>query len=171
MTSGKKALTVAIFEAYGLPGWLGWGTAGAESTWGTNGSYAFGGIDLPNSGGKSYALEARESAKAYAGLIKQYGSIAAAVTHYSGNSYTIDHVRELARGGASEAGEPVPDTVQVGSPRGRAPSRHRGHREPTTEGGVSGPLELLLTLATVLGGAALVILGVRRSVGAVGVAA
>lgn len=103
-TTKRKAVET-IFESYGLPGWLGWGTMGAESTYGTNGSYAFGGIDLPNSGGNSWVIEAQESAKAYAGLKKQYGSLPVAVEHYSGNSYQIGHVEELARGGASQGRE------------------------------------------------------------------
>lgn len=103
----KRRATEAIFEAYGLPGWLGWGTAGAESTYGTNGPCAFGGIDLPNSCRNDYWVEARESAKAYKGLVKKYGSVEAAIPHYSGNSYTIAHVKELAGGGGSTAGEVV----------------------------------------------------------------
>lgn len=95
----KKKATEALFESFGLPGWLGWGTAGAESTYGTNGEFAFGGIDLPNSGGQNYWIEARESAKAYKRLVGEYGSVEAAIPHYSGNSYTISHVKQLAVGG------------------------------------------------------------------------
>jgi hypothetical protein len=109
---GKRQTVEAIFESYGLPGWLGWGTMGAESTYGTNGSYAFGGIALPNSGTGDWIIEARESAKAYAGLVKTYGSVKAAVPHYSGNSYEIDHVESLAKGGAPQAKESV-STAQV----------------------------------------------------------
>lgn len=103
----KRKATEKIFESFGLPGWLGWGTAGAESTYGTNGNYAFGGIDLPNSGNGNYWVEARESAKAYKGLVEQYGSVEAAIPHYSGNSYTISHVKQLAGQGLSEGGERV----------------------------------------------------------------
>lgn len=103
----KRKATERIFESFGLPGWLGWGTAGAESTYGTNGNYAFGGIDLPNSGNGNYWVEARESAKAYKGLVEKYGSVEAAIPHYSGNSYTISHVKQLANAGFSEGGERV----------------------------------------------------------------
>lgn len=103
----KRKATEKIFESFGLPGWLGWGTAGAESTYGTNGNYAFGGIDLPNSGNGNYWVEARESAKAYKGLVEQYGSVEAAIPHYSGNSYTITHVKQLAGQGASQGGERI----------------------------------------------------------------
>jgi hypothetical protein len=101
----KKQTVEAIFESYGLPGWLGWGTMGAESTYGTNGSYAFGGIDLANSGTGNWPIEAREAAAAYKGLVAQYGSVPAAVPHYSGNSYDVGHVRELSLGGGSSARE------------------------------------------------------------------
>lgn len=103
----KRKATEALFESFGLPGWLGWGTAGAESTYGTNGNYAFGGIDLPNSGNGNYWVEARESAKAYKGLVQQYGSVSAAVEHYSGGEYGVSHVKQLARGGVSQGGERV----------------------------------------------------------------
>lgn len=109
----KKQVVEAIFESYGLPGWLGWGTMGAESTYGTNGSFAFGGIDLANSGTGNWPIEARESAKAYKGLVDQYGSIPAAVGHYSGNSYEVGHVRELSVGGGSGGKEKVtPATLE-----------------------------------------------------------
>lgn len=106
-TASKRQTVETIFEGYGLPGWLGWGTMGAESTYGTNGNYAFGGIMLPNSGNGNWIIEARESAKAYKGLVDQYGSVAAAVPHYSGNSYDISHVKQLAAGGTSQGREKV----------------------------------------------------------------
>jgi hypothetical protein len=98
-------LVEAIFRAYGLPGWLGWGTYGAESSYGQAGEFFFGGIDLPAGNTKNLALAARESARAYAGLVKQYGSVAAAVPHYSGNSYTVSHPEALGKGGAGGQGK------------------------------------------------------------------
>lgn len=101
----KQRAVESIFEADGLPGWLGWGTMGAESTYGTDGNYAFGGIDLPNSGNGNWVIEAKESAKAYKRLVQQYGSVPAAVPHYSGNSYTVGHIEELSKGGGSQGAE------------------------------------------------------------------
>jgi hypothetical protein len=106
-SKSKRQVVEAIFRHYGLPGWLGWGTMGAESTYGSNGSFAFGGIDLPNSGNGEWKIEARESAIAYKRLVEQYGSVAAAVPHYSGNSYTVAHVKSLARGGSQQGAEAV----------------------------------------------------------------
>jgi hypothetical protein len=92
-----KQITALAAKEYHVPFWLLWGIAGAESTWGKGGTNLFGllaaaeGADISN-----WRSASRQSAKTLAGLKKQYGSWAAAVEHYSGNSYTIAHPRELA---------------------------------------------------------------------------
>lgn len=85
-----------------VPPFLLWGIYGAESTYGTNGEYKFGGIDLPHGNTTNLRVAAREAAKALHRLKKQYGSWAKAIEHYSGNSYTIAHPTELASQSASE---------------------------------------------------------------------
>jgi hypothetical protein len=122
----SKATVEAIFIKQGVPGWVGWGTYGAESSYGraSNSGHGFGLIEAnyeslgaPNSNPRH---NAELSAKVYAREIKQTGGLAAAISNYSGNSYTIEHVRQL--GGASRtatgAGEnlvnegPIPENVE-----------------------------------------------------------
>src|ERR1700760_4071341 len=101
----SKATVEAIFIKQGVPGWVGWGTYGAESSYGkaANSGHGFGLIEpsygaagTPNGNSRH---NAEVSAKLYKELITQAGGIGAAVPVYSGNSYTIERVRQL--GGAS----------------------------------------------------------------------
>lgn len=143
----------AIFRAYGLPGWLGWGTYGAESSYGRNGGFSFGGIDLPNSGNGNVAIEARESARAYARLLGETGSLSAAVRAYSGGSYTIAHPEALGKGTSGGEGAAVPTSWLgelgelfklpggLGSPSGPSlglPGEGKGKSLPEALGGVVG---------------------------------
>lgn len=97
-----------IFENHGLPGWLGWGTYGAESTYGkaaNDGGHGFGLIGGEYSGvtpNNNYVHNAEISATLYQQLVKQYGSVSAAVPHYSGNSYTISHPEALGKVGGKK---------------------------------------------------------------------
>lgn len=97
----KRQAVEAIFEAEGLPGWLGWGTMGAESTWGSTSSGHYFGLIEPSYSGQvpngSWIHDAQISAHLYKQLVNQYGSVAAAVPHYSGNSYTVSHVESLGK--------------------------------------------------------------------------
>lgn len=92
-----KQFTAVAAAKYHVPFWLLWGIAGAESTWGAGGTNLFGlldaaeGVDVSN-----WQAASMQSAKTLAGLRKQWGSWGAAVQHYSGNSYTIAHPKELA---------------------------------------------------------------------------
>lgn len=122
----SKPTVEAIFIKEGVPGWVGWGTYGAESSYGkaANSGHGFGLIEpnygsagTPNSNPRH---NAEVSAKLYKELITNAGGIAPAVSKYSGNSYTIEHVRIL--GGANRTaggvGEnlinegPIPENVE-----------------------------------------------------------
>lgn len=97
----KRESVEWIFENRGLPGWLGWGTMGAESTYGATSSGHFFGLIEPSYNGvapnNNWEHDAEISADLYKSLVHQYGSIAAAVPHYSGNSYTVSHVEALGK--------------------------------------------------------------------------
>jgi hypothetical protein len=93
-----KAYTAAAAAEYGVPFWLLWGIAGAESTWGRGGTNLFGllaAAEGVNTG--SWPAASKQAAKTLRGLHDQYGSWSLAVSHYSGNSYTIGHPKELAK--------------------------------------------------------------------------
>lgn len=193
-SASERQLVESIFRSYGLPGWLGWGTYGAESSYGQNGEFKFGGIDLPHGNTPNLALAARESAAAYAGLVKQYGSVAAAVPHYSGNSYTIGHVEQLARGGGQGSPTVVPVSflgnlskhlpelfggqgpLALGETLGEGVGKGEGLTNPLEPGlkalgGVSEFFSALLNVQTwirvgeVLAGAVLVYLGLKGLTG------
>lgn len=182
-----------MFKHYGLPGWLGWGTYGAESSYGQAGEFKFGGIDLPAGNTSNLALAARESAKAYAGLVKQYGSVTAAVPHYSGNSYTVAHVKSLAAGGGqghmvdasllNHLGEILGGNFAggLGSAAGEALGEGKSPLAPVEEaaGGLSSGLssvgdffsaltnvETWIRIGEVLAGAVLLYLGLKSLTGA-----
>lgn len=110
----KRQAVEAIFEEEGLPGWLGWGTMGAESTWGSTASGHFFGLIEPSYSGvapnNNWAHDAKIAAHLYKQLVAENGSVAAAVPHYSGNSYTVGHVEELGKpksAGSSQGAESV----------------------------------------------------------------
>lgn len=99
-----------IFEEHGIPGWVGWGTYGAESSYGTNNGSGFGfgliepsyqvkaGTKSPRAGQTYYNAEL--AAEIYEGLLRTY-DLPQAVLHYSGNSYAIGHLRSLGGSGGS----------------------------------------------------------------------
>lgn len=98
----KKKLTPEQITAksaikYGVPFWILWGIAGAESTWGQGGSNLFGlmaaaeGADVSN-----WKSASEQAAKTLAGLKRRYGSWSKAIEHYSGDSYDISHPAQLA---------------------------------------------------------------------------
>lgn len=92
-----KQITERAAAKYGVPFWLLWGIAGAESTWGEGGTNLFGLLDAAEGANVSdWNSAANQAAKTLAGLAKQYGSWGQAVQHYSGYSYDISHPRELA---------------------------------------------------------------------------
>jgi hypothetical protein len=106
-----------IFHAYGLPGWLGWGTYGAESSYGaTTSGHFFGLIESSYSGQRpngELVHDTEISARLYKQLVGQYGSVAAAVPHYSGNSYTASHVESLGKVGGKGKVLGGPETVNA----------------------------------------------------------
>lgn len=92
-----KQITERAAAKYGVPFWLLWGIAGAESTWGQGGTNLFGLLDAAEGANISdWTSASNQAAKTLAGLAKQYGSWGAAVQHYSGYSYDISHPRQLA---------------------------------------------------------------------------
>lgn len=92
-----KAITAASAAEFGVPFWLLWGIAGAESTWGRGGTNLFGLLDAAEGANISdWRSASHQAAKTLRGLHDSYGSWPAAVEHYSGNSYTIGHPKELA---------------------------------------------------------------------------
>jgi hypothetical protein len=107
----------SIFAAYGLPGWLGWGTIGAESSYGTNNpgdDHFFGLIgrsykgQVPNG---ELAHDAEISARLYKELVAEEG-LPAAVRTYSGNSYELSHVESEGKG--SGAGQSESAAFSIG---------------------------------------------------------
>lgn len=101
----SKPTVEAIFIKEGVPGWVGWGTYGAESSYGkaSNSGHGFGLIEssygsagTPNGNSRH---NAELSAKVYKREIEATGGLGTAIEQYSGHSYTIEHVRVL--GGAS----------------------------------------------------------------------
>lgn len=92
-----KQQTAASAVKYGVPFYLLWGIAGAESTWGQGGTNLFGLLDAAEGADVSdWKSASEQSAKTLKGLKKQYGSWAKAVEHYSGYSYNESHPKELA---------------------------------------------------------------------------
>jgi NlpC/P60 family len=141
---GKGGIVDSMAARFHVPAWILEGIYGAESSFGTNGEYLFGGIDLPHGNTPNLALAAREAAKALAGLKATYGSWAAAVEHYSGGEYGLAHVKELAatkgyaQGGQvgagkalqlSKQGQAVQDLMQKVWPFA-APFYHHGSAMP-----------------------------------------
>lgn len=125
-------------QKYKVPVWLLWGIYGAESTYGTNGEFKFGGIDLPHGNTPNLRVAAREAAKALAGLHKQYGSWPLAVQHYSGNSYTIKHPAELAAESAGAAGVSTTTRRTRTSPTAPSQTQFVGLGEDLLGGGTGG---------------------------------
>jgi hypothetical protein len=114
----ERELVESIFAAYGLPGWLGWGTYGAESSYGATTSGHFFGLIMDSYSGQrpnnELVHDTEISARLYKQLVDQYGSVAAAVPHYSGNSYEIGHVEQLGKGNAGGAGHAVDASLHIG---------------------------------------------------------
>lgn len=100
--SAERKRIEQIFEAHGVPGWLGWGTYGAESSFGTaptDEGFGFGLIE-PSYNGKSPRAgqtyyNAEISAEVYQGLLRTM-SLPEAVWAYSGHSYHISRPFELS---------------------------------------------------------------------------
>lgn len=92
-----KQSTALSAKEYGVPFWILWGIAGAESTWGQGGDNLFGLLDAAEGVNVSdWRAASKQAAKTLAGLKKQYGGWAQAIEHYSGYSYNIQHPKELA---------------------------------------------------------------------------
>ena len=102
MMALSKAQVEAIFEKEGVPGWVGWGTYGAESSYGkatNDAGHGFGLIESHYPGGtpnNNPVHNAEISAKLYKELITNSGGLGSAVNAYSGGEYTITHISELA---------------------------------------------------------------------------
>ena len=107
--SSQYAIVKAAAQRHHVPVWLLWGIYGAENSWTLGNGVTFGLIEggYPQlNGGKgrtfhdntNLAEAADIAAELLATLKREHGSWAAAVVAYSGNSYTISHPRELARG-------------------------------------------------------------------------
>lgn len=107
----SRGTVEAIFEKHGIPGWVGWGTYGAESSYGTavnDGGHGFGLIEA------SYGAAGRPtnndihnaevSAKLYQHLIKEHGGLDQAVEAYSGREYSVTHIQELGKAGKKATG-------------------------------------------------------------------
>lgn len=93
-----KQQTALSAKKFGVPFWILWGIAGAESTWGTNGTNIFGLLDAAEGANVSNWKSASEqAAKTLKGLKKQYGGWPGAIEHYSGYSYNIKRPKELAK--------------------------------------------------------------------------
>jgi len=75
-----------------------WGIAGAESTWGRGGDNIFGLLDAAGDADTSdWEESSMQAAYTMSGLKKAYGSWGAAMRHYSGFNYGLNHVKELYR--------------------------------------------------------------------------
>lgn len=186
-----RELVESIFAAYGLPGWLGWGTYGAESSYGATTSGHFFGLIEPSYSGQrpnnELVHDAEISARLYKQLVQQYGSVAAAVPHYSGNSYTVEHVSSLGKGAAGGSGKPLDVALHLGPLQvwpppllesiepwkwikpnpGETPPGKEVERLGGTISSIGGLIEFLtsgetwLRLAEVLAGAILIIIGLK----------
>jgi hypothetical protein len=147
-TSKRRAVEY-IFESEGLPGWLGWGTMGAESTYGATSEGHFFGLIMPSYSGVAptgnWAQDAKISAHLYKQLVAQYGSVAAAVPHYSGNSYSVRRPEELGKpksAGKAQGSEAVP-VSWLGDALGQifgSPSEFGGEHSYEPGGPGTGPL-------------------------------
>lgn len=90
-----------VFDKAGLPGWLGWGTYGAESSYGkaANSGHGFGLIGSSYFGhvpkGSDPVYNAGVAAAAYKGYLAEGMDLPEAIEHFSGGEYTEAHVFEL----------------------------------------------------------------------------
>ncbi len=100
----EKAEIEKIFHERGLPGWLGWGTYGAESSYGKvglgrTGGFGFGLIEpsyegkAPKAGDVYYNAEI--AADLYKHLLAEGLDLPQAISKYSGGSYGEQHVFQL----------------------------------------------------------------------------
>lgn len=169
----ERAEIEKIFDEHGIPGWVGWGTYGAESSYGKNNGSGFGfgliepsykvaaGTKSPRAGDVYY--NAQLAAEIYEGLLRTY-DLPQAVVHYSGSSYTIAHLHELGGNKGSSyleqhggkdtegtLGEPGLPEISIGNPL-------------NTIGDLIGILtsgETWIRLGEILAGAVLVIIGLK----------
>lgn len=119
--ASEKAIVYAAARRHHIPGWLLWGVYGAENSWTYGNGVPFGLIE-PSYNGRVFhnsgLPEAADlAAEVLARLKKERGSLPAAVSAYSGGSYTIDHPKELARSNHSN-GKTVPVDLHLGLPFG-----------------------------------------------------
>lgn len=115
----EKAVVYAAARRHGIPGWLLWGVYGAENSWTYGNGVPFGLIE-PSYNGRVFhntgLPEAADlAAEVLARLKKERGSLPAAVSAYSGGSYTIEHPKELARSNHSN-GNVIPVDLHFGAP-------------------------------------------------------
>lgn len=106
----ERATIEKIFTEHGLPGYIGWGIYGAESSYGKvglgrTGGFGFGLIE-PSYNGKSpregqLYYNAEIAAETLEGLLRSEGGLANAVWAYSGHSYHLGHLAELGHAGGS----------------------------------------------------------------------
>lgn len=89
-------IVAASAAKYGVPFWIEWGIAGAESTWGKGGSNLFGLLAAAEGANISNWKSASEqSARTMARLHREDGTWEAAMRAYSGGEYGLQHVKEL----------------------------------------------------------------------------
>lgn len=107
----ERATIEAIFQERGLPGWVGWGIYGAESSYGKaahDGGFGFGLIE-PSYNGKSPRAgqtyyNAEISADTVKGLLKSSGGLDQAIEDYAGHEYSLSHIIDLGKVGKKPAG-------------------------------------------------------------------
>ncbi len=100
----EKEEVEQAFHRAGLPGWLGWGTYGAESSYGKvglgrTGGFGFGLIE-PSYNGKSpregdLVYNAELAAQVYKNLLGSGKDLPEAISAYSGGEYGESHIFQL----------------------------------------------------------------------------
>jgi hypothetical protein len=185
-TPGPRALAVEheratiekIFEGQGLPGWVGWGIYGAESSYGkakNDAGFGFGLIE-PSYAGKSPRAgqtyyNAEIAAETVKGLLKTSGGLDQAIESYSGHEYSLSHIIDLGKVGKKPSGSFAEEHPGAGPEALGEP----GLPEPSignplnTLGDLIGLLtsgQTWLRLGEILGGALLLFLGLKGLTGA-----
>lgn len=173
----ERATIEKIFTENGLPGYIGWGLYGAESSYGKaahDGGFGFGLIEpsyngkVPRAGQTYYNAEI--AAETLKGLLRSNGGLRGAVEAYSGHEYGLAHLAEL--GGAPSSGSNFHESHPGAGPEALG--------EPgLPEVSIGNPLntigdlislltsgETWIRLGEILAGAALILLGLVGLTGA-----
>ncbi|HEX3804143.1 MAG TPA: hypothetical protein VHV75_15005 [Solirubrobacteraceae bacterium] len=112
--ASKRAIAAAA-KKYGVSANVLEGIYGAESSYGTAYSagqktYGYFGLTSPGlwNPSMSFQQDANTSAQTLANLVSQYGDLNTALEHYSGGSYGLSHVLQLAGGKSPSVAKHVP---------------------------------------------------------------